>query len=72
MFSTLPNTKILILPVLNLSSANSFNLVQSRKLSFGKELRTLKENPFGNSGGQENAGDQHLILNPQYFPPYFY
>ena len=32
----------LILPACNLSSANAFNLVQSRKRSFGKGLRGLK------------------------------
>ena len=34
--STLSNTGILIFPAFNLSSANAFNLVQPRKLSFGK------------------------------------
>ena len=39
MFSTLSNTEILPLPAFNLSSTNAFNLVQPRKLSFGRGLR---------------------------------
>ena len=38
MFSTLSRTKIMIVATFNLSSANAFNLDQSRILSFGKEL----------------------------------
>ena len=45
MFSTLSKTKILILGTLILSSANAFNLDQSKILSFGKELILSKARP---------------------------
>ena len=38
-FSMLSNTKIIILVTFNLSSANALNLVLSKKLSLGKELK---------------------------------
>ena len=38
MFSTLSQGEIIILAMLNFSSANAFNLDQSEILSFGKEL----------------------------------
>ena len=41
MFSTLSGTEILILQVFNLSSADAFSLVQSRKLMFGNGLMSL-------------------------------
>ena len=39
MFSTLPNTNFKFPAKFNLSSANAFNLDQSKNLSFGKELK---------------------------------
>ena len=42
MFSTLSNTEILILPAFNLVSASAFNLVQTRKLLFGKALKGIQ------------------------------
>ena len=42
MFSTLSKKKeIIILATFNMSSANALNLVQSIKLSFGKEVKSL-------------------------------
>ena len=38
MFPTLSKSEIIILATFNLSSANAFNLDQSRSLLFGKEL----------------------------------
>ena len=38
MFSSLPETEIIILATLNLSSANAFNLVKAKILSFDKQL----------------------------------
>ena len=46
-FSTLSNTEIVILPAFNLSSVNAFNLVQPRKLSFGKGLNSISELCYG-------------------------
>ena len=43
MFSTLSGTEIIISAAFNLPSANALNLVQSKKLSFGKELMALYE-----------------------------
>ena len=37
-FSTLSKREILILPIFNLSSANSFNLVTPKILSFGERV----------------------------------
>ena len=45
-FSTLLKTQIIILSTLILSSANAFNLDQSKYLSFGKEFIGGSENPF--------------------------
>ena len=48
MFSTLLKREISILASLNLSSANTFNLDQSKNLLFGKEL---KLNMYGQKVG---------------------
>ena len=49
-----------------LLSANTFNLDQSRILSFCIDLTK----PFENIGGKGgNAGNQHFLLFPQCFPP---
>ena len=45
-FSNLLQREIVILAILHLSSANAFNLVMSKKLSFGKELNNLMKKPF--------------------------
>ena len=42
MFSTLSKTQRVILATILLSSANAFNFITSKNLSFGKEL-TLQE-----------------------------
>ena len=39
-FSNLLQREIVILAILHLSSANAFSLVMSKKLSFGKELKS--------------------------------
>ena len=41
MLSRLLKTEIMILATLNLLSADALNLVKSKKLSFGKELKML-------------------------------
>ena len=41
MFSRQSMTEILILAIIDMSSANAFNLDQSRILSFGKKLDTI-------------------------------
>ena len=41
MFSTLSKTKIIIKATFDLSSANSLNLVWSKKKLYGKRVRTL-------------------------------
>ena len=41
MFSTLSQTDIIILETLNLLSANAFNLVKAKILSFGKKLEEI-------------------------------
>ena len=46
MFSTLLKKEIVILAMLNLSSANAFNLVTSEILSFGKGLTLSKTTNF--------------------------
>ena len=43
MFSTLSKTEIIIWATFILSSANAFNLVTSRILSFGKELKNFAD-----------------------------
>ena len=45
MFSILPNTNFNIWVIIILSSANAFNLNQSRNLSFGNELTLSQLNP---------------------------
>ena len=42
MFSTFPKTNFDFLAKFNLSSANAFNLHQSKDFLFGKELKGLK------------------------------
>ena len=46
MFSILSQTEFIILVISSLSSAEAFNLVQSKILSFGKKLYSLQQN-FG-------------------------
>ena len=46
MFSTLSKTKIIILSTVILSSANAFNLDQSKSLLFGKEFKASVHTPF--------------------------
>ena len=54
-----------------LSSANAFNLDQSKSLWFGKKLTTLEKEAVENILGKgENGGNQHFLLFPQYFQPF--
>ena len=48
-FSNLLQREIVILAILHLSSANAFNLVMSKKLSFGKELISMLSNIISKS-----------------------
>ena len=43
MFSILPNTEIIILAAFDMSSANAFNLDQTKILLFSKEIKSLLE-----------------------------
>ena len=46
-----------------LSSANAFNLDQSKNLSFGKELTPLGKRLFQNDAEkEENANNQHFFF----------
>ena len=46
MFSTLSQREIVILEMFNLSSANAFNLVMSKNLSFGNGLLNASTSTF--------------------------
>ena len=80
MFSTLHKTNFKLSFTFILSSANAFNLDQSKILSFGNGLNqyhtiptlmTLGEKPFEKIVGKgENAGSQHFLLFPQCFLPF--
>ena len=58
MFPTLPKTNFNFSATFDLSSANAFNLDQSKNLSFGNELinrgliQNLNENAMNNSNGE--------------------
>ena len=71
MFSTLPKTNFYFSVTFILSSANAFNLEQSKILSFGKGLNLSKMPRFfcarleNTVGKGEDAGNQnfHLVSN---------
>ena len=73
--------QVVILAVMNLSSANSLDLVKANILSFCKELtlcltittfnKPHKKEPFEDFVEKgENAGNQHFLLFPQCFLPF--
>ena len=69
MFSILPKTNFNFSAKFDLSSANTFNLDQSKNLSFGKELNNdsvffTEENVVGIG---DNVSDQHCLLFPYCF-----
>ena len=69
MFLTLSKAEIIMLVTSNLSSANTFNLVQSKILSLGKEFKTLyKLQPEELSLNVTYAPRQHFDGNRQFNP----
>ena len=61
MFSTLSKTDIIILATFYLSSANPLNLIQSKNLSFGKELKeqlfkVMRRSRYFSHGGRGEGG----------------
>ena len=71
MFSTLSRREIIILATFDLSSANALNLVSSKTLSFGKELKRKylqMTKPLENTVGKgENACNKHFLRFPTMF-----
>ena len=62
MFSTLSKRAIVILATHDLSSANAFNLVPSKSLSFGKGLRSLSKDVLKTMVEKESLKDQIFDL----------
>ena len=75
MFSTLSKTNFNFSPAFILSSANAFNLDQSKILSFGKELRVMKKKTLGiflETGWETEKAlmTRFLLIFPQCFYPF--
>ena len=68
MFPTLSKREIIILATFNFTSANAFNFVQSKILSFGKELKdepnhlSHKKKRFEFSKNTLTMGDSNFVV----------